>query len=189
VRELLSLAALLLAGCEVYSGPKPAGCPGTKVATFNFTACIADGGVLSDGGPVCDGGGSTCPFGPPAGGAVLNPASFTASLYWDPGGSAAALCIDQPHAEPHLGTHDGDAFDASYQDVGALVTVDGGSCAVNVLETISGEVVRSDGGAVTGLAHGELRNDVSPADGGLPDGGVTDCGLPCTIRYQLDGAP
>jgi hypothetical protein len=187
VRALPPLAALLLAGCEVYSGPKPAGCPGAKVATFNFTACIAVGG-LTDGGPSCDGGGSTCPFGPPAGGAVLNPASFTASLYWDPGGSAAALCIDQPHAEPHLGTHDGDAFDASYLDVGALVTVDGGSCAVNVLETISGEVLRSDGGAVTGLV-GELRNDVSLAGGESPDGGTADCGLPCTIRYRLDGAP
>ncbi len=166
------LAAGLL-GCEVYSSAPADPCPGQLVARFALY-------TLPDGGPAQ--AGSTCPFaGDPN--QVLQSLGFNAELRVDSDGGAA-LCRATPHARQWLGTFQADRLDVSVTDLG------GGtpscSCAIAVLERVTGDVQR-DGGVPVTFA-GELVDSVSPADpaaldGGVPDGGVCGCALPCDIRY------
>lgn len=166
------LAAGLL-GCEVYSSEPPDACPGETVASFTFS-------TPPDGGPAQ--AGSTCPFaGDPN--QVLQALAFQAELRVSADGGAA-LCRGTPHARQWLGTLQADRLDVSVTDVG------GGtpscSCALAVVERVTGDLQR-DGGLPVGFA-GELTDSVSPADpalldGGVPDGGVCGCALPCQIRY------
>jgi hypothetical protein len=138
---------------------------------------------------------STCPFRGgvrPAGsgqGASSQPSSldFGGTLAWDAAGGDAALCLDRPRSLPHLGSHAGDhvavqvAFDG--------VEISPCSCPTHLVESVEGDVVRDAQGVVVGF-QGTLRNEVTPTQPTLADGGAPGdcyCGPPCEIRYGLDG--
>ncbi len=156
------LLAVAMAACE---SDRPPPCPGSPVATFSLATALVDGG-------------SSCA--PDAG---LSPgSSFTAILAWDPvDGGAAALCIQRPDAQPHLGTHQGDQVQV--QHTTSDITIPGCSCpdggTMTILEVIDGGVLRGDGGMPVGFS-GIVQDHVSAAS----DCG---CGLPCTVSYTLDG--
>jgi hypothetical protein len=165
-------ALALVLGCEAgCDAPRATPCPGQRVATLHF-----------QGDPVVPESGA-CPF---DGGSI----AFTATLSY---GSAttAFLCVDRAEAEPLRGTREGDhVYVAS---PAAPANVKDCACAVQVIESVDGGVLRVDGGA-TGFA-GELTNEIAPPDGGasggaceLPDGGA-GCGVPCELRWKLSGTP
>ena len=172
VRSPTMLLAAALLGCEVYSSAQPAPCPGDPLAAFSFS-------TPPDGGPTQ--AGSTCPF---AGSSeVRQSLAFAAEIRVSADGGAA-LCRSTPSVRQWLGGFQGDRLDVSVTDTG------GGtpscSCALTVVERVTGDLVR-DGGVPVAFS-GELTDSISPADpaaldGGVPDGGVCGCALPCQIRY------
>lgn len=173
VRPGLMLLAAGLLGCEIYSTPPAAPCPGDRVATFSFS-------TQPDGGPATSG--STCPFASDPN-QVAQSLSFTASLHASPDGGAA-LCRSSDHALPWLGTFQAGLLDVSVTDTGGGTPSCG--CALLVVERVTGSVL-FDGGAPAGFT-GELVDSVAPADaaaldGGTADGGVCGCGLPCDVIY------
>ncbi|GEJ56737.1 hypothetical protein [Anaeromyxobacter diazotrophicus] len=160
----LALAAAL-AGCEARAHP-PA-CPGAPVATLVFSgqADKADGGIC----PSVDGG-----------------LAFTGTLsYTD---TQAYLCLDRLESAPLAGDREGDHL--TLKAPPAPATLDACGCPLTVVETLEGDLLRSDGG-VTGFS-GQLSDDLAPPDGGTAgcekDGG-TACGVPCTARWTVTGAP
>lgn len=165
-RAFAALAAILAAGCE---GPHATPCEGEVAGTFSFQAVPQDGG--------------SCPFG-------AGPTSFRGTVsYLADGG--ALLCIDRPEAAPLSGAHTGDHVTVASGK--ATANVSACACATTVTETVDGDLVRADGGAVS--FQGTLRDQVDPvADGGAacePDGGsaaAARCGVPCDLRWTLTGS-
>jgi hypothetical protein len=154
------LIAVALAACET---PQPPPCPGTKVASFDFTATDAGTSCAFDGGPPPD-------------------SAFSATLAWDPDGTAAAICVQLPYAAPDLGTHAGDQVTVGSSSGGNTVSGCDSDCVVTISEVVDGGVTRDDGGRPTGFS-GTLRNDLT---GASPDGGTScSCGLPCWVIWQL----
>ncbi len=166
------LVALALAACET---PEPPPCPGTKVATFNFKP--VDAAVDAGVGPECTFGDAGAP----------KSSAFIATVAWDPNGTAAAVCIQRPYADPYLGTHDGGQVTVqSTSTLDTLVGCDPG-CAVTIQEVLDGGIEPPDGGTPTGFS-GTLQSTLS---GVLADGGASSCscGLPCSVTYPLVGTP
>lgn len=169
---LAAAAALALAGCTVYSSPKPVQCGGTKVATLRFS------------GPITA---TTCPFATNSG-VVHDPVGFTGEVYWDPAGTAAAICIPEPHAEPHIGTHTGYSLSVTNVNIGPVIPGCSTSCLVENTETIAG-TLQFQGAEATGFT-GTLTNTVRPSPlVAPPTPGDCGCGLPCVITYDLAGSP
>jgi hypothetical protein len=171
-------AVAALASCG--SSLRPPACPSSAVATLNFTGTLEQG--------------TNCP-------AVLNALnsyapdggiSFTATVAYGTS-SDAYLCVQKNEATPITGQRTGDHLTL---DGGAVAaTLDGCGCPLTVTETLVGDVLRGDGGAVVGFA-GELSDTIAPAegatgcelDGGATDGGVT-CGATCTASWQVTATP
>jgi hypothetical protein len=177
VRRSILLAGLALAGCEVYSVPAPAECPGTNVGRFDLALQYA-----------ADAGGSlpACPAT-----AVANTAfAVPATLAFQPDGGAA-ICLQRAHAVPFYGAHVGDHVRVSNVDPAAPVNVC--TCLVVVVNEIEGDVVRdADGGFVTFTSRWLstlTAPDGGAGDAGTQDGGVCGCGLPCQVLYTPDGGP
>ncbi len=178
MRAVPLVVAACLAACQP---TRPRECPGTRVASFHFHATV---NLAS----------STCPFRGgvrPAGSAQVSsqPTSldFGGTLAWDPAGTEAALCLDRPLSVPHLGSHAGDhvVVQVAFDDV----EISPCSCPTHVVESVEGDVTRDAQGAPAGF-RGTLRNDVTPTQSTLADGGAPGdcyCGPPCEIRYDLDG--
>lgn len=159
-------ALALAVGLAACQPTRPALCPGTEVASFHFSV---DGGV------------SSCPF---AGNEVLD---FAGTLAWDPAGSDAAFCLDRPQSVPHLGSHVGDHVTAQV-DFDA-VDISACACLAHVVEILEGDVVRDAQSVPIGF-EGELRDEAGPSLQSPPGPGVAadcGCGLPCVVRYALDG--
>jgi hypothetical protein len=132
---LAAVAALLLAGCEVYAVPDPYPCPGVQQGVFDFS-----GTQILDPLP-------TCYFAQPGSSIyqVNNPmSSFQGTISFD--GDVAALCVGNAHAAINFGTHgvspDGPTIDVYYPDLavpgGAPVSVGGCTCP-------SAEAVKASG--------------------------------------------
>lgn len=171
------VAALLgVAAIPACDAPRATPCSGEIVGTFHFR-----------GEPAAGVDGGTCPFASDA--AV----TFTATLAFD-SDTSAILCVDRAEAEPLRGTREGDHVELA--SPAAAANVGSCSCGVQVVESVTGDVVRADGGSASRFA-GELGNRVAPADGGA--GGVSceparaadagpRCGVPCDLRWQLTGS-
>jgi len=167
VRAIPFALAACLAGCQP---TRPQECPGTKVASFRFTAEMS----AAD---------STCPFSA----SQPTPLTFGGTLSWDPAGGDAALCLDRPRSIPHLGSHAGDHVAVQVGFDG--VEISQCSCPAQLVESVEGDVTRDTQGGVVGF-RGTLRNQVTPSQPTLVDGGAPGdcyCGPPCEIRYALDG--
>lgn len=166
VRALALALAAALAGCEARA--RAPACPGAPVATLAFT-----------GGPGGDGG--TCPSAPDGG------LAFTGTLSYGDSGTAY-LCLDRLEAAPLAGVRTGDHVTLTAP--AAPATLDACGCPLTVVETLDGDLLRSDGG-VAGFS-GQLSDDLSPADGGTAgcekDGGAS-CGVPCTTRWSVTATP
>jgi hypothetical protein len=168
-------AAALLAGCELYAVPDPFPCQGTKAATLNFSGTLRPNTCLAE----------------VAQGANTSLFPFTGTLYLEADGGAR-LCREQPHAVPLVGTHAGDAVDVSHRNEGGLIQAC--TCALEVVETLRGSILRADGGPPTGF-DGGLTSAVGPfVPGGgspptTPDGGVCNCQLPCALEYDVAAEP
>jgi hypothetical protein len=164
-RLALLVAAVALAGCEVYAVPDPVTCPGTSIGTLDFTGTLRP---------------STCAFAGSANATLV----FTGTVAFEPDGRAW-ICIGTPHAAPRVGTHAGDAVDVSYRNVGS--TIAECNCSVDVVETITGTLVRGGGGLLQGFTGGMTSAvaPTSPDAGTTPDGGLCGCQLPCALEYDL----
>lgn len=162
--KALLLLALVLIACET---PQPPNCPGTKVATFRFLSVD---------------GATTCPF--YADGGVPQSSEFNAILAWDPAGTAAALCVQRPFADPALGTHTGDQVVVTSTTVGPAPSSCDTSCKVTIVEEVNGQVLPGGVAEPTNF-EGTLKDSFS---GSTPDGGTScGCGLPCEVTYSIDG--
>ncbi len=165
---VLAVAAMLVS-CDA---ARPPDCPGDRVATFQFSGELATGDTTS------------CPF------ASQAPLAFTATLSFV-GDGEALLCIDRTDAPALAGTRLGDHVVVTTP--ATLANVSQCTCAVQVVETLEGDVARADG-QPTGFA-GELRDDftVQPTDSGppatceptAPPGGGLACGVPCSILWTV----
>jgi hypothetical protein len=163
-RRLALLAAAALAGCEVYAVPDPPTCPGATVGTLDFSGALLP---------------ASCPFA----GSANATLTFSGTLTVEADGTAW-LCVNAPHAEPRKGTLVGDAVDVSYRYGTSFAEC---TCAVEVVETITGALQRGTGGKLTGFTGG-MTTAVSPAAASPPstaDGGVCGCQLPCALPYDL----
>jgi hypothetical protein len=168
MRSILAAAlGLALAGCTVYSSPKPVDCPGTLVAILRFSGRV-------------DPAASTCTFATDSNVIKQDP-GFTGEVHWDPAGTDAAICIPEPHAVPHVGTHAGNDLTVTFVDLGTAIPTC--SCAVEIVETIAG-TLQLQGTTVTGFAGtmtNEVRTDPSLA-------ATCGCVLPCVVGYTLTGS-
>jgi hypothetical protein len=173
VARLLALLGLLasgaLAAAVACSAARPQPCPGDPVATFLFHA-----------DPVVPAG---CPFPSDAG------LDFTATVSYT-SETTAVLCVERPEAQPLPGTRAGDHL--TLAGAATPATAPPCACAVDLVESLEGDVERADGG-VTGFT-GELRDALAPADGGAPadceprNATATRCGIPCQLTWRLTGA-
>jgi hypothetical protein len=155
------LFAALLA-CETRATQEA--CPGAVQGTFRIV------GEMVDGAACAETGGATAPID------LVVAVSFT-------DGDGAALCLQTALAEPLVGARDGDRIDVSapLRSAGARDC----ACTVQLLERISGTLLR-EGGVAVGFS-GELSTELSPADGSAScaptDGGT--CAVPCSVRWTL----
>jgi len=168
-RLAAALAALTALACEA-THVTP--CPGTHVATLHFR------------GDPAPGEGGACPFAPDA--AV----AFTATLAVV-GGTTAYLCPDRSEAEPLRGSTDGGHLSVSSSR--AAANVPSCTCAVQVTESVDGDLVSGDGG-VAGFTGAMLDRVESTGVGACePDGGADAaaavCGVPCDLRWVLSATP
>jgi hypothetical protein len=199
VRLLVAaVAAVFLAGCEVYAVPNPVICPGERKGLFEFTAvqitANTDGTLL-------------CPFANPAdpdyqSGQVLPSFTFVAEICFAASGDGAALCPQVAHAVPNVGTHTGDTIDVGLE---GSVSVAGCTCATPQAaaaggclcpttspSTCSCPVVQRQqfGGSLLPIAggysgfSGTIRYTVTPPT--IPAGiEPCRCDQPCTYSYNL----
>jgi len=177
VRRLLPaslLLTLLAAACSETVAVIP--CPGSPVATFQFTNAPL---TLAR----CDSGG------PAAGMNALYPAtvSFTGTVSYAASGNVAALCNIHPGAEPLVGTQVADQLDLALGTRGALLSGCNAACAVTVQQRVTGTLLRDPGGAPSGFT-GELV-DEQKQDPAVPAADCSPCGTPCQARYALTGLP
>ena len=170
MRSILAAAlALALAGCTVYSSPKPVACPGTLVATLRFSSPI-------------DLPGSTCAFAGDSN-VTKQQVGFTGEIFWDPSGTDAAICIPEPHAVPHVGTLTGDQLNVTFVNFGTAIPTC--SCPVVITETIAG-TLQLQGTEVTGFTGTMIDQVDADPDVSTPCG----CVLPCVISYApFTGTP
>ncbi len=188
-----AVAALLLAGCEVYAVPSPIPCPGDRQGVFDFAG---------EQTPSPD----DCFFAQPGNPAyqVNNPIAFPGTVNFGPGATDAALCITTPHAEPRLGTHSGVDIDVAYVNLTASVggctcptaeavaaarclcppdsPLSGCSCPVFLEERITGSLLPIPGG-YSGF-QGTQVVTVRPPPGAVP-AQPCDCHVTCTYSYAL----
>ncbi len=171
VAALLGVTAgVVVVACDA---PHATTCSGDPVGKFRFR-----------GEPVMGADAGACPF---ASDAAL---TFDATLAFD-SSTSAILCVDRAEAEPLRGRRDGDHVEVASPT--AVANVGSCTCAVQVTESVEGNVLRAaDGGSAPGFA-GELVNRVRPADGGAscePEAGDAGprCGAPCDLRWRLTGS-
>jgi hypothetical protein len=163
VRTLLPLVFLALLACETRATQEE--CPGAVQGTFRIVGEIVDGAACAETG----------------GAAGTLDLAFAVSFTGDGG---AAVCLQRTMAEPLLGTRDGDRIDVSAPLRSG--TARGCACTVQLLERISGTLVR-DGDVPVGFS-GELSTDLSPADGTTSCAATADgggCVVPCSVRWAL----
>jgi len=161
-----ALSALAAVACEA-THVTP--CPGRPVATLHFRGDPAPG----DGG--------ACSFGADA--AV----AFTATLSVV-GGVTAFLCPDRSEAEPLRGSTDGGHVSVSSSR--AAANVPSCACAVQVSESVDGDLVPGDGGVAAFTGAMLDRVEATGAGACEPDGGADAaavCGVPCDLRWELTG--
>ena len=161
---------LALAGCTVYSSPEPVQCGGTLVATLRFSGLI-DFDLAK----------TTCAFAGDSN-VIKQEVGFTGEVHWDPTGTDAAICIAEPHAEPHVGTHSGNALSVTYVDAGTTVASCSSACLVRIAETIAG-TLQFQGTTTSGFT-GTMTNHLDTTDAS----GCT-CNLPCDVTYAIAGTP
>jgi hypothetical protein len=187
------VAALLLAGCEVYAVPDPITCPGERQGIFDF------GGVQTPST-------GDCFFAQPGNPAyqVVNPITFTGTVNFGPGAADAAICISQAHATPRLGTHSGVSVDVAYTSltgsVGACTcptaeaaaagncscspnTLENCSCPVSITERIQGALVPITGG-YSGFTGTQVVT-VQPLPTMVLPPQPCDCQVACTYSYAM----
>ena len=182
---LLALAAL--AGCEIYSSPGPAVCPGSRVGVFSFVASLPPA--------------SACSFASQA----LTNTSFNGTITFDAdGGPGACLSLDQPHAVLNLGTHAGNALSVGSDDIGGALNGCNcppalGAVALRIGQTFAGTISPGvDAGPDTFDGNLTTAVDAVYPDGGSADAAVANCGcgtvesdggcsctLPCSLVYDL----
>jgi hypothetical protein len=145
-------------------------CPGERVGSFSFRA---EPRVVEPGT-----GAAPCAFTPDGG------LTFSATVSY-PSETEAVLCMDRPEATPLRGSRSGSHISVASPKVPA--TVAECSCAVEVTESVEGDVSTDGDVAFTG----ELRNVLATSPGTDPtsceagaDGGPR-CGAPCELRWQL----
>jgi hypothetical protein len=169
----LLVLSLLAAACSEPVETFP--CPGSPVARLAFS------------GPRTA---VTCAGGAPAAGVnSLYPAEvrFTGTLTSSASGAGAALCLANPRAEPLLGTRVADHFEVALETRGALLGGCGASCAVTVLQRVSGSLERGPGGTPTGFT-GTLV-DQATVDLTVPGAHCSECTTPCQAVYTLSAVP
>jgi hypothetical protein len=185
-------AALLLSGCEVYAVPSPLPCPGERQGVFNFVATQ----VLDP---------ADCVFAQPGPSyQVASQITFPGTISFASDGTAgAAVCKDQPHALPNLGTHadiDLDVASVFLVNVGgcncpspeaaaavrcscpADSPTTGCLCPVLQEQRITGSLIPVPGG-YSGF-EGLLLFTVSPPPAADP-AQACDCQAECTYSYDL----
>ncbi len=188
---LAAAAAGFLSGCEVYAVPSPLPCPGERQGIFDFAAEQ----VVNPG---------DCFFAQPGSPAyqVLGSIAFPATVNFAEVGDGAALCKQEPHALPNLGTHTGPSIDVASEatlSVGGCTCLTpeaaaaGGclcppntpqtcSCPVLQQQRIQGDLVPIPGG-YSGF-EGTLLYTVTPPP--LPPlAQPCDCHVTCTYAYAL----
>lgn len=153
--------ALLVAGCERAAGPGP--CPGDPQARLQLRATLVEG--------------ANCAAAAALAGALTIPVAIAY-----PATGEAALCPERSLAEPLLGARDGDALDVAAP--ARPTSLAGCSCALQVVERVTGTVARDASGGAIGFA-GELVNDLAPAVGAASCTGGEACAAPCRIRWTL----
>ena len=169
----LLLLPLLAAGCN--QEPEGFPCPGSPVATFSFSGTLA---LVS------------CAAGAPAAGVnALFPATveFAGTVTSFSSGTAAALCVARPDAEPLTGTGAADAIDVSLETRGALLSGCNALCAVTVHQQVAGTVQRDPGGAPSGFT-GTLV-DEQTQDPAVAGASCAPCTTPCRATYALSALP
>jgi hypothetical protein len=169
----LPVLTLLAAGCSESAESFP--CPGTPVATLVFS------------GPRTL---VTCAGGAPAAGVnSLYPGEvrFTGTLTSSTSGAGAALCLASTRAEPLLGTRVADHFEVALETRGALLGGCGTSCAVTVLQQVTGTLERDPGGTPSGFT-GTLV-DQATLDGSVTGARCSECTTPCQASYALSAVP
>jgi hypothetical protein len=165
----LLAAAALAVGCGA-GGERD--CPGETVGTFLLEATLRS---------------ASCAVDPPGGYAALLPATtfqVRATVAFAARGTTAALCTGRRLADHFLGTHAGDDLEVTLASTGAALSGCSPGCAVAVLQTIRGTVLRDGTGAAVGFA-GTLTDQA----GGLADASCGACLTPCVATWALGGAP
>jgi hypothetical protein len=181
-----AVAAVLLAGCEVYAVPSPLDCPGIRKGTFDFA-----GDQVPDPGD--------CYFAQPDGTIyqVNDPIAFQAIIAFAETGDGAALCVTAPHAALNVGKHTSDVdIDVNYSTVLSVggcncPSVDAAnaagcqcapdspasncSCPVVLVQNTKGKLEYA-GDICTGFT-GTMTNTVTfpPAPPGTPPSPLCDC--------------
>ncbi len=192
--RLTALLALLVAAAAI-SGCNDAGgevCPGSPVATFQFTLariCDSDprlaGLEPAAGVPDC----------PATAGAVICPSEsgtepaypqvpdpFAGTLAATAGSSAAALCRSK--GAILFGAHTGTRYVVQTGTSGAVLGGCDPSCSTGLELVVAGDVELGPVGEAVAF-HGVLVEVMSPLQGSS----CGACVLPCAGRYALDGAP
>ncbi len=172
-RPAALLLLILAAGCTALVEAYP--CPGTPVATFDFTGTRTS---------------TTCAAGGPAAGAnALYPdtLSFIGTIAASASGTTAALCVQRVKAEPLVGSQASDAIDVALDTRGALLAGCNPRCAVSVHQRVTGTVQRAPGGAPSGFT-GTLVDEAT-LDATVKGADCTPCTTPCQASYALTGVP
>jgi hypothetical protein len=169
----LLLLPLLAAGCNQEAEGFP--CPGSPVATFTFSGTLT---LVS------------CAAGAPAAGinGLFPPTvSVGGTVTSFDSGTAAALCVTRPNAEPLTGTMAADTIDVSLETRGALLSGCNALCAVTVRQQVAGTLQRDPGGAPSGFT-GTLV-DEQTQDPTVAGADCAPCTTPCRATYALSALP
>jgi hypothetical protein len=162
-RALPLVAVALLAACERAPGPGP--CPGAPQARLELRATLVEGSLCAAAAGVTD--------------SLTLPVTIAF-----PAPEEAAVCPERALAEPLVGSRTGDVLEVA--SVPRSASLRGCACSLQVLERVSGTVLRDASGAAVGFS-GELVDDLVPT-GPLPACAAAPgelCPAPCRVRWAL----
>jgi hypothetical protein len=157
------LLVVLLSACERAPGPGP--CPGEPQARLELRATLVEGSLCATAAGVAD--------------SLTLPVTIAFT-----GPEEAAVCPDRALAEPLVGSRSGDAIEVAA--VARSASLRGCACSLQVLERVSGTVLRDGSGVAAGFS-GELVDSLVPA-GPLPTCAASPgetCPAPCRVRWAL----